>query len=87
MATSCGSSSASSVLASSSGLDSESDSETEASNTSSSTVSILDRLKAPRQSDLARKRKVAANPPPLGKRCSCKSQLIMGHNGKHVRAL
>ena len=50
MATSSGGSSTSSVLASSSGLDSDSDSETVASNTSSSTVSILDRLKVPRQS-------------------------------------
>ena len=33
-------------------------------------VSLLDWLKAPKPSDLARKRKVASNPPPKGeKRC------------------
>ena len=31
-------------------------------------VSLLSRLKSPRASDLARKRKVAQNPPPKGKR-------------------
>ena len=35
---------------------------------STSTVSLLSVLKVPRLSDLARKRKVAVNPPPKGKR-------------------
>ena len=34
-------------------------------------VSLLDRLKAPTPSDLARKRKIACNPPPKGKKRSC----------------
>ena len=42
---------------------------------SSRTVSILDRLKCPRTSHLARKRKIAANFPPIGKR-TCR-----GHGG------
>ena len=34
-------------------------------------MSLLDRLKAPTPSDLARKRKIACNPPPKGKKRSC----------------
>ena len=45
----------------------ESDHESEPSTSSATTSSILDRLRAPLASDLARKRKVKANPP-LGKR-------------------
>ena len=42
-----------------------SDSETEGSS-----VSLLDKLKVPKPSDLSRKRKIAINPPPTGKRRS-----------------
>ena len=34
-------------------------------------MSLLDRLKAPIPSDLTRKRKIACNPPPKGKKRSC----------------
>ena len=38
------------------------------SSTTSATVSLLDKLRSPRQSELARKRKVRCNHPPAGKR-------------------
>ena len=47
-----------------------SDSETEGSS-----VSLLDKLKAPKPSDLSRKRKIAVNPPPTGKRRSKRSSV------------
>ena len=42
------------------------------SSSSSTSTSILDRLRAPRASDLARKRKVKANPPLGKRRCSAR---------------
>ena len=47
--------------------------ESSESTRSSQLVSFLDRLKSPRPSDLARKRKIGTNPPPKGKR-TCRGQ-------------
>ncbi len=53
---------------SSSSAEPDSDTAGSSSSSSSAVVSILDRLKCPRPSDLARKCKIADNPPPTGKR-------------------
>ena len=50
---------------------------------SSRTVSILDRLKCPRPSHLARKRKIAANSPPTGKR-TCRGHGGTASNRKNI---
>ena len=50
---------------------------------SSWTVSILDRLKCPRPSHLARKRKIAANSPPPGKR-TCRGHGGTASNPKNI---
>ena len=59
------------VLASGSDSGSESEDQQTTSSSSATVVSLLDRLRVPKPSDLARKRKVAVNPL-RGKR-SCKS--------------
>ena len=55
---------------------SEANNEDRNSSSSSSAVSLLSVLKAPRLSDLCRKRKVAINPPPKGK-CSFKWEIVL----------
>ena len=62
------------VLANGSDLGSETEDQQTTSSSSATVVSLLDRLRAPKPSDLARKRKVAVNPP-RGKR-SCKSMNV-----------
>ena len=52
-------------------VNSESNSASNDSTVMSHVVSLLDRLKAPTPSDLTRKRKIACNPPPKGKKRSC----------------
>ena len=64
-------------------IDSDEDDAGTSSGTASASVSILDRLRAPKPSELARKRKVAANPPPRGKR-ACKSTNV-GTTPVHVK--
>ncbi len=53
---------------SSSSAEPDSDTAGSSSSSGSGVASILDRLKCPRPLDLARKRKIAANPPSTGKR-------------------
>ena len=61
----------------------ESTSTTTDSESHTRTVSFLENLKAPKRSDLTRKRVVDHNPPPKGKRRSCGAQLT---NPKSVSA-
>ena len=53
----------------------ESTSSTTDSESDTHTVSLLENLKAPKRSDLTRKRVVDHNPPPKGKRKSCGAQV------------
>ena len=46
-------------------------------------VSLLERLHAPTVSELSRKRKIDANPPPAGKKCS--TQMVRKFDSQSVR--
>ena len=43
-------------------------------------ISILDRLRAPTQAEISRRRKIKTNPPPKGKR-RCKGALVSDPKG------
>ena len=64
------SSTATVVVSSSESINSASESESEQENQSREPLSLLSKLRAPQPSDFARKRRVAANSPPRGKRRS-----------------
>ena len=74
-----GTASASSTAGASSSYDSESE-----SSTCPSCPSLLDKLRAPRPSDLGRKRRIHTNPPPVGKKRSLYGTSAGKHDPKSV---